>query len=78
MSITFATVVRPDVKKRASAISKVFSACLDQVVCYFVCRAAVASLRELDDRALRDIGLVRSQIEPAVHGFVTLSDRGRM
>lgn len=31
-------------------------------------RAAVKTLRELDDRALRDIGLVRSQIEDAVAG----------
>jgi uncharacterized protein YjiS (DUF1127 family) len=48
------------------------------MVRYFLCRAAVANLHELDDRALRDIGLSRSQIEAAVHGFVTLSDRARM
>jgi uncharacterized protein YjiS (DUF1127 family) len=48
------------------------------MVRYFVCRTAVATLHELDDRALRDIGLSRSQIEAAVHGFVTLSDQARM
>lgn len=33
-------------------------------------RAAVKSLSELDDRALRDIGLQRCQIEAAVRGGV--------
>ncbi|WP_349253748.1 DUF1127 domain-containing protein [Bradyrhizobium sp. CB82] len=31
-------------------------------------RAAVKTLNELDDRALRDIGITRSQIEDAVYG----------
>ena len=31
-------------------------------------RSAVKSLNELDDRALRDIGINRSQIEDAVYG----------
>jgi uncharacterized protein YjiS (DUF1127 family) len=31
-------------------------------------RAAVKTLHELDDRALRDIGITRSQIEDAVGG----------
>ena len=33
-------------------------------------RAAARALRELDDRALRDIGLLRSHIEDAVTGEV--------
>ncbi|MGV7211935.1 DUF1127 domain-containing protein [Bradyrhizobium sp. UFLA05-112] len=33
-------------------------------------RAAVKTLNELDDRALRDIGITRSQIEDAVYGQV--------
>ena len=44
---------------------------------YFFRRAAIARLRELDDRALRDIGLTRSQIEAAVHGFTTAPNRAR-
>lgn len=33
-------------------------------------RSAVKTLNELDDRALRDIGINRSQIEDAVYGQV--------
>ena len=32
-------------------------------------RAAMKALHQLDDRALRDIGLSRCQIESAVHGL---------
>ena len=35
---------------------------------YLERRAAIKALRELDDRELRDIGIVRSQIEAAVGG----------
>jgi uncharacterized protein YjiS (DUF1127 family) len=33
-------------------------------------RAAIRTLRKLDDRELKDIGLHRDQIEAAVHGSV--------
>jgi uncharacterized protein YjiS (DUF1127 family) len=33
-------------------------------------RSAVKMLNDLDDRALRDIGITRSQIEDAVYGQV--------
>jgi uncharacterized protein YjiS (DUF1127 family) len=68
MSTTLSTVIRPALTKRPSEFSRLFSACLDWIASYFVRRAAIASLRELDDRALGDIGLARSQIEAAVHG----------
>jgi len=35
---------------------------------YLERRAAIKTLRELDDRALKDIGLARCQIEAAVDG----------
>jgi uncharacterized protein YjiS (DUF1127 family) len=78
MSATLSTIIRPAVTKRPGAFSRLFSACLDGIARYFVRRAAIACLRELDDRALRDIGLVRSQIESAVHGLMTAPDRARM
>jgi uncharacterized protein YjiS (DUF1127 family) len=40
-------------------------------------RAAIRALSERDDRELRDIGLVRSQIEAAVGGAYS-PDLGRM
>ena len=78
MSATFSTIVRPAVTKGPGAFSRLLSACCDGIAGYFVRRAAIATLRELDDRALRDIGLARSQIEAAVHGFIAPSDQARM
>ena len=40
------------------------------VVTYWARREAIKTLRQMDDRALRDIGIARSQIEAAVHGVV--------
>ncbi|MEH2625700.1 uncharacterized protein YjiS (DUF1127 family) [Bradyrhizobium sp. AZCC 1719] len=40
------------------------------IVTYFAHREAVKTLSELDDRALRDIGVERSQIEVAVRGMI--------
>ncbi|WOH54010.1 DUF1127 domain-containing protein [Bradyrhizobium sp. sBnM-33] len=40
------------------------------VVTYFAHREAIKTLSELDDRALRDIGVERSQIEVAVRGMI--------
>jgi uncharacterized protein YjiS (DUF1127 family) len=75
MSATLSIIAWPAVTKKASAFARLFNACWDGIARYFVSRAAIASLRELDDRALRDIGLARSQIEAAVHGFITAPDR---
>jgi uncharacterized protein YjiS (DUF1127 family) len=77
MSATLAPIVRPEVTTRPGVFSRLFSACWGGIARYFVRRAAIASLHELDDRALRDIGLVRSQIEAAVCGFNTLSNQAR-
>jgi uncharacterized protein YjiS (DUF1127 family) len=77
MSATLATIVRPEVTERPSAFSWLFSAGWDGIARYFVRRAAIARLRELDDRVLRDIGLERSQIETAVYGLITPSEQAR-
>jgi uncharacterized protein YjiS (DUF1127 family) len=78
MSATVSAVVRPEVRVRPGTFARLVFACWDTITGYFVRRTAIATLRELDDRALRDIGIVRSQIEPAVHGFISLPDRTRM
>jgi uncharacterized protein YjiS (DUF1127 family) len=61
-----------------NAFAQIFTARCDGIARHFVRRTAIATLREFDDRALRDIGIARSQIEAAVHGFITLPDQGRM
>jgi uncharacterized protein YjiS (DUF1127 family) len=78
MSATLSTIVRPAVTKRHGAFSRLLSALCNRIVGYFARRVAIKSLGELDDRALRDIGIARSQIEAAVHGFITLPDQARM
>jgi uncharacterized protein YjiS (DUF1127 family) len=70
--------VRPELTTPPGAFFRLFNACRDAITRYFVHRAAVARLRELDDRVLRDIGLERSQIKVAVHGFIPFSDLARM
>jgi uncharacterized protein YjiS (DUF1127 family) len=79
MSRALATIiVRPEFRTRASAVAKAVSTCCDEIARYFARRAAIKNLSELDDRALRDIGIERSQIESAVRHFIIDPDRGRM
>ena len=67
------TILRPAVANWHGAFSRLLSAFCNGMVDYFVRRAAIKTLCELDDRALRDIGLERSQIEAAVRGLVAVS-----
>lgn len=76
MSATLSTIVRP-AGTRPGAGLRIFTARWKGITRYFLHRAAIASLRELDDRALRDIGLARSEIESAVHGFMIAPRRAR-
>jgi uncharacterized protein YjiS (DUF1127 family) len=78
MSATLSIIVQTAVTKRSDARLLVFKACWERIARYFARRTAVASLRELDDHTLRDIGLARFQIEAAVAGFITLPNRARM
>ena len=63
MSATLSTITRPSV-----TLSRLFAACFDRIAHYFTDRAAIAHLQGLEDAALSDIGISRSQIEAAVHG----------
>lgn len=49
---------------------RVVGAWVHGVITYFAHRQAIKTLNELDDRALRDIGIERGRIEAAVHGIV--------
>ena len=78
MPATLSTINWPAVTRRPGAFSRLLNTCCHGIAGYFARRAATTTLRALDDRALRDIGLERSQIEAAVHGFIALSDQARM
>jgi len=78
MSATLPTIVRRGVTKRPGAFSRLLGACCDAIVGYFLRRAEMKRLSQLDDRALRDIGLVRSQIEAATQGYMMDPSRAGM
>ena len=78
MLVTLSTIIRVATTKKPGGLSRLLKACRDGLAAYFFRRSAIASLGELDDHGLRDIGLDRSQIEAAVYGFVTVRNRGRM
>jgi uncharacterized protein YjiS (DUF1127 family) len=48
---------------------------LNRLAAHWWRRAAIKSLHELDDRALRDIGLARDQIETAISEIGRLRSR---
>jgi uncharacterized protein YjiS (DUF1127 family) len=78
MSATLVTIVRPAAARRRITVSRICAACWDAVAGYMVRRSAITTLRELDDRALQDIGIARSQIEAAVQGLIPLPAQARM
>ena len=78
MSATSVTIARPAAAKRPATVSRICVACWGAATGYVVRRTAIATLRELDDRALSDIGIARSQIEAAVHGLTPSAERGRL
>ena len=78
MSATFSAVDRPTIAKQSATFSRICVAAWDALAGYVVRRSAIATLRDLDDRALQDIGIARSQIEAAVHGLIPLPTQGRL
>lgn len=53
-----------------AGLADLFGRWVNGVVVFWARREAMKTLRQMDDRALRDIGIVRSQIESAVHGVI--------
>ena len=77
MSATLSTTVQPAGAMRSSTSLRVLTARCEWIARYFIRRAAVAALRELDDRMLTDMGIGRSEIEATVNGLITPSARAR-
>ena len=60
----------PASRNLASGFVRVLGSWAHGFVAYFVRREAIKALREMDDRALRDIGIERSRIESAIRGVI--------
>jgi uncharacterized protein YjiS (DUF1127 family) len=73
MAAILSTIVLPAVMKAPGVFSRLLSAACEGIAGYLGRRTAIACLHDLDDGALRDIGLARSQIEAAVYGLIPLS-----
>ena len=69
MSATFSNIVPSGGSRKSRAQLPLLGIWWKGIERYFVHRAAIARLRELDDGALDDIGLERFQIEAAVRGL---------
>ncbi|RXT56388.1 hypothetical protein B6S44_04760 [Bosea sp. Tri-44] len=77
MSAFLPAITHPVTAKRSEALLRMPGALYRAIARYLDHRAAIADLREFDEQALQDIGINRSQIEAAVHGFVPRTGRGR-
>jgi uncharacterized protein YjiS (DUF1127 family) len=71
------TAAQPASRSLASGFLRRLGSWANGIVTYFARREAIKTLSELDDRALRDIGIERSRIESAVRGVVD-PDFGRI
>ncbi len=79
MSATLSTLFQPPVTVRPGRyVRRLLHAWARDIARYFVRRAAVKRLHELNDRELQDIGLSRGQIEAAVCGFIARPGLGRL
>ncbi|WP_100962863.1 DUF1127 domain-containing protein [Bosea sp. FBZP-16] len=78
MSAVLPTIARLVSAKRSEAWLRLPAAWCQAVVRYFERRGAIDHLRELDECALHDIGIARSQIEAAVQGRIPRTGRKRM
>src|SRR3954468_1138148 len=67
-SFTTSTAIRPATSAVLVRFVRRIGSWLAAVAADWDRRAAMKALHQLDDRALRDIGLSRCQIERAVHG----------
>ena len=67
MTMISQTAGQPASHHESGGLFRVLGSWVNVIVTYFAHRQAIKTLSELDDRALRDIGIERSRIESAVH-----------
>jgi uncharacterized protein YjiS (DUF1127 family) len=77
MTTVYSTAAQPAPQSSVSGFFRLLGSWVNGIVTYFAHRHAIQTLSELDDRALRDIGIERSRIESAVRGNVD-PDYGRI
>jgi uncharacterized protein YjiS (DUF1127 family) len=77
MTMMSHTATQAAIPETSSGLIRRFGIWAHELVAYWDRRAAVKALGQLDDRALRDIGLARCHIERAVQG-VTDPELGRL
>ena len=77
MTTTYSTAGQPATQSLPGGVFRVLGSWVNGIVTYLAHRQAIQTLSELDDRALRDIGIERSRIESAVRGHVD-PDFGRI
>jgi uncharacterized protein YjiS (DUF1127 family) len=70
MTTIYSTAGQPAPQSVPGGFFRVLGSWVNGIVTYLARRQAIQTLNELDDRALRDIGIERSRIESAVRGTV--------
>jgi uncharacterized protein YjiS (DUF1127 family) len=68
MTMISQTAGQPASHHESGGIFRVLGSWVNVIVTNFAHRQAIKTLSELDDRALRDIGIERCRIESAVRG----------
>lgn len=68
MTMIFSATPRAAIAGSSGVFARCAGALAHAVLAYWARRTAIKILSERDDRELRDIGLLRSQIEAAVSG----------
>ena len=70
MTTVSQTAGQPASRNARNGFFRLLDGWVNAIVTHFAHREAVKTLHELDDHALRDIGVERSQIETAVRGLI--------
>jgi uncharacterized protein YjiS (DUF1127 family) len=70
MTMISSAAGQPASQSSPAALARLLGSWAHGLVSYWARREAIKVLSEMDDRALRDIGIARGQIEAAVHGVV--------